>query len=71
MDHAYVKMTKHDQEGHAEKGIEYLEVGVLHIADNHKKTHPKMGFLIACGLLHQRRRRAFSHTQIVLRPGFL
>ena len=33
MDHAYVKMTKHDQEGHTEKGIEYLEVGVLHIAD--------------------------------------
>ena len=46
MDHAYVKMTKHDQEGHAEKGIEYLEVGVLHIADNHKKTHPKMGFFM-------------------------
>ncbi len=49
MDHAYVKMTKHDQEGHAEKGIEYLEVGVLHIADNHKKTHPKMQ---CCSLKH-------------------
>ena len=28
MDHAYLKMNKHYQDGHAEKGSEYLEVGV-------------------------------------------
>ncbi len=27
MGHADAKMTKHYQEGHTEKGIEYLEVG--------------------------------------------
>ena len=36
MGHAGAKMTKHYQDGHSEKGIEYLEVGVLQIADNKK-----------------------------------
>ena len=36
MGHADAKMTKHYQDGHSEKGIEYLEVGVLQIADNKK-----------------------------------
>ena len=37
MGHADAKMTKHYQDGHSEKGIEYLEVGVLQIADNKKR----------------------------------
>ncbi len=29
MGHADAKMTKHYQDGHTEKGIEYLEVGAM------------------------------------------
>ena len=36
MGHAGAKMTKHYQDGHSEKGIEYLEVGVSQIPGNKK-----------------------------------